>query len=158
MDGVFNTETWKRDLVRKYIWKYIWHAFTWSTEKWLIRNNVTYPLAPSSSSWHFRQSLSQRSRPAISYGMSALLSSKSNVLGLQLCYILKSHVINSAMSVHTTNYCRSLPQVPHGTPNHRNFHSLPTPKNLSFLYIQLYLNNGKSLQLYLDVNINYHDT
>jgi hypothetical protein len=93
-------------------------------KKWLIRNNVTYPLAHSSSSYHFSQTASQRSRPAVIYRISASLSPRSNFLGFQLCSILKSHIINSTMSVHTTNYCRKLPQVPHGTPNHRNFHML----------------------------------
>jgi len=101
-------------------------------KKWLIRNNFTYPLAPSSSSWHFSQPPSQRSRPAASYRMSASLSPRSNFLGFQLCSILKSHIINSAMSVHTTNYCCKLHQVPHGTPNHRNFHMLTYP-TISFL-------------------------
>ena len=59
-----------------------------------------------------------------SYRISASLSSRSDLIGFQLSSILDSHIINSAMYMHTTNYCRNLPQIPYGTPNHINFHVL----------------------------------
>ena len=93
-------------------------------KKWLIRKYVIYPLAPSSSSWYFSQPPSQKSRPVVSYRISASIPPRSDLLGFQLSSILDSHIINSAMYMHTTNYCRNLPQIPYGTPNHINFHVL----------------------------------
>jgi hypothetical protein len=93
----------------------------------LIRKYVICPLAASSSSRYFSQHPSQKSRPVVSYRSSASLSPMSDLLGFQLSSILESHIINSAMYVHTTNYCRNLPQVPYGTPNHTNFHVLTYP-------------------------------
>jgi len=42
----------------------------------------------------------------------------AEVLFFQLSSILDSHIINSAMYMHTANYFRNLPQIPYGTPNH----------------------------------------
>ena len=93
-------------------------------KKWLIRKYVNYPLAPYSSSWYFSQPPSQNSRPVVSYRIPASLSPRSDLLGFQLSSILDGHIINSAMYMHTTNYCRNLPQIPYDTPNHKNFHVL----------------------------------
>jgi len=129
-------------------------------KNWLIRKIVIYPLAPSSSSssWCCSQPPSQRSRPVVSYGSSASPSPRSNLLGFQLSSILVSHIINSEIYMHITNYCRNLPQVPYGTSNHVIFHMLTYPIRSNLPKYPTAFKQAKCVHLYLNVNVYYHDT